>query len=74
VENIYSNGASTSDSETSDLRQWADSCEVASNLLIISGDAVFSPQFNLNRFLEHSLIRGKDTVAFVVSPTICFEH
>lgn len=72
MENICSNGASTSDSEISDLHQWADSCGVASNLLIISGDAVFSPQFNLNRFLEHSLIRGKDTVAFVVSSMRCF--
>lgn len=67
MDNICSNGASTSGSDTSDLQAWVESRGVAENLLILSGDAVFSPQFNFNRIVEHSLIRGTDTVTFVVS-------
>ena len=35
------------------------------HLLIIDGDYIPPPDFNLNRIIEHSIVRGKDTVTFV---------
>uniref|UniRef100_A0A7S0RUM4 Uncharacterized protein n=1 Tax=Pyramimonas obovata TaxID=1411642 RepID=A0A7S0RUM4_9CHLO len=68
VENIISNGTSGSQRNgiMSDIACFVEKTGGgATDLVVIECDYLFHPAFNLQRVVEHSLMRGKDTITFL---------
>lgn len=71
VENIISNGRRSG--EAGNMVQDVDAFlrrggDAESHLMVVDTEYCFEPSLNLNRLVEHSMVRGKDTVTFLDAP------
>jgi len=64
VENLICNGTSGHDrpGTARDIATYIEKTGCQDNLLVIEADFLFEPEYNLNRIVEHFMVRGKDTV------------
>jgi len=67
--NLLNNGVTSEQGHTGVAADLLFAIETAlgydNHVLLIDGDYLPEPDFNLNRIVEHSVIRGKDTVTYV---------
>mmetsp|Transcript_23750 Transcript_23750/g.32698 ORF Transcript_23750/g.32698 Transcript_23750/m.32698 type:complete len:458 (-) Transcript_23750:157-1530(-) len=68
VSHVISNGASAKEHSgiISDIDIFIQKTgDHATDLVVVEGDYLFHPSFNLQRIVEHAIVRGKDTVTYL---------